>query len=385
MATQEKETKGTALMAPGLEKDRGGLISPFANAASFESAQRMAKALFNSSLVPHAYQGANNLPNCLIAMEMANRLNASPLMVMQNLDVIHNRPSWRSQFLIATVNASGRFTPLRYRFQGTEGEDNWGCRAYAKDKASGEECVGPLITIAIAKAEEWYGRKGSKWQTLPELMLTYRAAAFWTRIFAPELALGIQTAEESVDMGPIDAEFEIVESPNPPESARAANGSKATLDELRAKLDRTRDRVAQEKQAEAGGETAEAPQGVQLPDWDKDSSIPADPDNGPEAEHKGNGQGEKTPYEKAKGEYFATWTKVATEGMAGARPLSDLMTAAGIDEFRKTWQEEHLGKARASHFSEDDYRKGTEMLKTGIGLATEKVGAGTQDAGDLPI
>ena len=118
---------------------------------------------------------------------------------MQSLDIIHGRPSWRSTFLIATVNASGRFTPLRFRWQGEEGADSWGARAVAKDRASGEECVGSLITIGLAKKEGWYSKNGSKWQTMPEQMLCYRAASFWTRIYSPELSLGMHTSDEVID------------------------------------------------------------------------------------------------------------------------------------------------------------------------------------------
>jgi len=186
-----------APMTPAAEPAR--TMSAFASEDSFKGAYRMARAMSSSSLVPTAYQGEHNIPNVLIAMELANRIGASVLMVMQSLDVIHGRPSWRSQFLIATVNTSGRFSPLRFRFQGKEGTDEWGCRAVAKDLKSGEECVGALITIGIAKAEGWYQKNGSKWKTLQEQMLLYRAAAFWARVYAPELSLGMSTREEIVD------------------------------------------------------------------------------------------------------------------------------------------------------------------------------------------
>lgn len=168
------------------------------NASAFEVAQRMARALCSSTVVPAAYQG--NIANVMVAMEYANRLGASVLAVMQNLDVIHGRPSLRATFLIGTVNACGRFSPIRFRFVGTEGKDDWGCRAVAKDLQSGEECVGPLITIALAKKEKWYDKSGSKWQSIPELMLMYRAAAWWTRVYSPELSLGLHTTDEIEDI-----------------------------------------------------------------------------------------------------------------------------------------------------------------------------------------
>lgn len=174
-----------------------GTIAAFSSQGAFEAAQRMARALASSTLVPEAYR--NNLPNVLIAMELASRIGVSVFAAMQNLDIIHGRPSWRAQFLIATVNSSGRFTPLRFRFEGKPGTDEYGCRAWAKDRSSNEECVGALITIALAKAEGWYSRNGSKWKTMPEQILMYRAASFWTRIYAPEMSLGMQTSEEIID------------------------------------------------------------------------------------------------------------------------------------------------------------------------------------------
>jgi hypothetical protein len=56
-----------------------------------------------------------------------------------------------------------------------------------------------LVTIAMAKVEGWYGKSGSKWKTMPEQMLQYRAGAFWCRTYAPEIALGMHTSEEVQD------------------------------------------------------------------------------------------------------------------------------------------------------------------------------------------
>lgn len=165
---------------------------------TFSIAVRTAEAMAASNMFPPQYHG--NVANCLVALEYANRLGVSVLAVAQNLDLIHNRPALRSTFLIGTVNASKRFTPLRFRWYGTEGKDDWGCRAVATDKESGEECLGALITINMAKVEGWYAKNGSKYKTMPEQMLMYRAAAFWTRVFCPEITLGFATSEEAEDM-----------------------------------------------------------------------------------------------------------------------------------------------------------------------------------------
>lgn len=189
----------TAALVKQAQTD-GGSIDVFASQLNFENAQRMARALSSSSLVPESYRGDRSIPNVLIAMELAARIGASVFAVMQNIDIIHGRPSWRATFLIATVNASGRFTPIRFKWQGKEGSETWGCRAVAKDRETGEECIGALITLGLAKAEGWSTKNGSKWRSMPEQMLMYRAAAFWARIYAPELSLGMHTSEEVRDV-----------------------------------------------------------------------------------------------------------------------------------------------------------------------------------------
>lgn len=171
----------------------------FSNAASFELVQRAAKMLASSSLVPKDYQGAAGVANCAIALNMANRMGADPLMVLQNLVIVHGRPTWSSQFLIATFNSCGRYSSIKFEFFGDKGTDDYGCRAVAMELSTGERLEGPDVTIGLAKAEGWYGRNGSKWKTIPDLMLRYRAAAWFVRTVAPELSMGLHTQEEIID------------------------------------------------------------------------------------------------------------------------------------------------------------------------------------------
>lgn len=117
--------------------------------------------------------------------------------VMQNLHVIHGRPSWSSTFIISALNSCGRFSPLRFEMNG-EG-DKRTCKAWATDK-TGERLEGPEISIDMAKAEGWYGKNGSKWKSMPELMLRYRAAAFFGRLYAPDVLNGMHAAEEVQDI-----------------------------------------------------------------------------------------------------------------------------------------------------------------------------------------
>lgn len=176
---------------------------------SFEFSQRVAKMLTTSSLVPEIYQ--NNLGNCVIALNMACRMSLDPLMVMQNMYIVYGKPSWSSSFLIGLFNSKSNnsgFSSMRFQFTGNKKDDSYGCIAWATDLKTGEKVEGTEITIAMAKAEGWYGKKGSKWVTMPQQMLSYRAAAFFMRVYTPELSLGLHTVEENLDI----IEGEIVSS-----------------------------------------------------------------------------------------------------------------------------------------------------------------------------
>lgn len=167
--------------------------------AQFEHAQRIAKLLSSSDLVPNQYKG--NIANTMVALEMAHRMNASPLMVMQNLHIIHGRPSWGSSFIIASLNSCGRFGTLRFESTPTS------CKAVTTDKQSGTILEGPTVTMEMAKLEGWSEKPGSKWKTMPELMLKYRAAAFFGRLYAPEIMMGLYSADEIVDIAANNAKM----------------------------------------------------------------------------------------------------------------------------------------------------------------------------------
>ncbi|GAB1348320.1 hypothetical protein MASR1M107_05320 [Ignavibacteriales bacterium] len=197
-------------------------LEVFTNITNFDNAQRIAKALAASNLIPKAYQG--NIANVLVALEMANRLGASVPMVMQNLNVIQGRPSWSSQFIIAAINSCGRFSSLKFtliekgkktvtyiqsfydeqtrqksRKEYTYEIDDWECVASAVEKTSGTIVQGPEVSIEMAVKEGWFSKEGSKWQTMPKVMLRYRAAAFFGRFYAPDILMGMSSTDEIED------------------------------------------------------------------------------------------------------------------------------------------------------------------------------------------
>ncbi len=198
-------TRATPAPAPAAPVDISSGV--FSGIAAFEAAQRMAQALCTSTMVPSEYRGQQGLSNSLIALEIAARMGLSPLVVMQNMTPIHGKPTWSSSFLIATVNASGRFTPLRFVFDDKDQPSR--CYAVASDKASGEVLEGETISVEMAKREGWwsrpdrYGKETSKWQSMTGQMLRYRAAAFWVKVYCPEISLGLMTQDEAADVQPV--------------------------------------------------------------------------------------------------------------------------------------------------------------------------------------
>lgn len=203
------------------------MVGVFASPSAFEHGQRMARALASSTMVPPQYR--DNLPNVLVALDVAIRAKLPPMMVLQGLNVIQGRPSWSAQFIVAAINGCGLFSPLRYEMRGAEGTDAWGCRACATElghrhpTADGREILeGPWVTIQMAKAEGWYGRNGSKWQTMPEVMLRWRAASFFGRLYAAHILAGMQSTDELRDAGEIDV-TPIVNRPLPPVAAGGYN------------------------------------------------------------------------------------------------------------------------------------------------------------------
>lgn len=232
----------------------------------FAVVQRMSNLFASSALVPDTYQVAKvgkeqAVANCVIALDIATRIGASPLMVMQNLVIIYGRPSWSSKFLISTVNTCGRFEPLKFRFteKGKMGKFNYieyekkwvnnpngkgyykteaitkefdgtkimdiECVAYTTTKGGKDVLESSPISLRMAVDEGWYTKNGSKWRTMPKQMLMYRAASFWTSAYAPELSMGMRTVEETQDIVYVEAE----DVTGQVEAEKAANANRETI------------------------------------------------------------------------------------------------------------------------------------------------------------
>lgn len=170
------------------------LIPAAPNMQHWEDKQRMAKAYSQADFAGERFR--NNLPNCLYAMDYASRLDLPIGEVMAGLYVVHNKPSFSAKFKIARFNELGKFSTIKYEFLGTEGEEDRACRAWTTELATGERIEGTWITFAMAKAEGWVSKRGSKWQSMPEQMFRYRAASFLIDTTAPGCVCGLPTADD---------------------------------------------------------------------------------------------------------------------------------------------------------------------------------------------
>lgn len=209
----------------------------FFDPEAFATMQRVATVFSNSLLVPNMYRTTKDNPkemaiaNCIIALSMANRIGADPLMVMQNMYIVYGQPGWSAKFLTATVNACGKYQSIKYKFKEngtckgveyqetiwvsgnkkietkkvTEDIPNIECIAYTSEIGSDEILESITVSVKMAIEEGWYFKNGSKWKTMPKLMLQYRTVTFWTRAYAPELSMGLKTVDEINDT--IDVEY----------------------------------------------------------------------------------------------------------------------------------------------------------------------------------
>lgn len=172
-----------------------------------QNAWKMATVLSKTSIVPDAYK--ENAGNCLVAIDIANRMGLSPIMVMQNSQMVRGNFTWRGSACKGLIDNCGRFRKTKYVFVGEPNTSDWGCYLQAEDVQTGEVVKGATVTIQMAKDEGWMGKSGSKWQTMGEQMMMYRAATFFARTHCPQALMGFYTTDEMVDIGKGETEEQV--------------------------------------------------------------------------------------------------------------------------------------------------------------------------------
>lgn len=258
MSEEQKTTNLQALKNPA--RDTPDQKIDMFSLKGFELACRIGKAFAASDAVPMIFRSHHQkkqgngdivwientaaIGNCVVAIETAQAVGMSITAVMQNANVIEGRLTWSGKFIIAAINASRRFTPLRFQLtnkgmvtakyrekQGWNKDkkgfdfldktveiENLECIAWAlpygmqfpagvntlaQANAAGLPVIeGAPVSMSLAVEEGWYAKPGSKWQTgMKYLMLQYRAGSFFGNIHAPDVVMGMgRTTEEAQDM-----------------------------------------------------------------------------------------------------------------------------------------------------------------------------------------
>ena len=196
----ENEEKGVAIVEQATQLTTN---SVWENKDQFNQLLRAAQMLSQTSIIPQSYQGKPQ--DCFVAIEMANRMGVSPMVVMQNMYVVKGKPSWAGQACTMLINSCGKFKDVKHVYTGEKGKPNRGCYVTATRISDGSQVDGVEVTMQMAQSEGW--TSNSKWRNMPELMLAYRASAFFARVYCPEAMMGVQTAEEvyDADSTPINA------------------------------------------------------------------------------------------------------------------------------------------------------------------------------------
>lgn len=163
---------------------------------SMREAYILAQTLCQAEIIPEAYR--NKPADCMIAIDMADRMGVSPLMVMQSLYVVKGKPSWSGQACMSFIQANPAFSDVRPVYVENPQNNDKGCYISAKRTADGSEVRGVMVTLSMARAEGW--TKNPKWVNMPDLMLAYRASAFFARVYCPSVLMGVSVEGEIEDI-----------------------------------------------------------------------------------------------------------------------------------------------------------------------------------------
>jgi hypothetical protein len=126
-------------------KENAHELSPFSDSDSFRKIYDIGKMFASSQLIPQSFQGKPM--DCTIAVDIANRMGVSPMMVMQNLYIVKGKPTWSGQACMSMIRANKELMNVRPVYTGERGTDSWGCYIQAQYRDTGEMIRGTEVTI----------------------------------------------------------------------------------------------------------------------------------------------------------------------------------------------------------------------------------------------
>ncbi len=182
-------TESTALTTTSQQAHPGALAFMH-DGAAFEHLWRVAKAFSMSGMVPAHFQGKPE--SCMVALMYADQLGEHPMVMFQEVTVINGRPGTSARFAIARANKSGLLAgPITWASKGQG--DALEVTARTTLAATGEE-ITATVSMKEAAADGW--TRNSKYKSIPEQMLRWRAATRLINLYLPEVLFGLGVKDE---------------------------------------------------------------------------------------------------------------------------------------------------------------------------------------------
>lgn len=165
-------------------------------------AKHLARAVFlarvSNGLVPKAFEGDVN--SIYIMSKKADQMKVDIIEVLQGGYFVHGKWGWSAEFMVNRVLGIGFFAKIEYK-SGGDLKDGSAWMQAVGVYPDGTKAEGTAVSLKMAADEGWSTKNGSKWKTMPALMLRKRAQTFMIREFAPHCFSGeTRTHDELEDV-----------------------------------------------------------------------------------------------------------------------------------------------------------------------------------------
>ncbi|MDP1702618.1 MAG: hypothetical protein Q8L53_16900 [Aestuariivirga sp.] len=158
---------------------------------TLDDAYRLANMIVKAGMAPGAFKTAEAV---VVALLHGLEVGLPPMMALQSIAVINNRPTLWGDGAMALVRATGQLEEFEEWIDG-EGEN---MIAYCKVKRRNEKPVTHSFSVADAKKAGLWGKQGP-WLTYPRRMIAMRPRSWCLRDVFADALKGLRIAEEVMD------------------------------------------------------------------------------------------------------------------------------------------------------------------------------------------
>lgn len=160
--------------------------------SNFEIALKCAGMLCKARCIPQQFW--DNPSDALVVIQFGSELGLSPMVSLQNIMIVNNRPSVYGEALLAIcMSAVGFIDCIETYDESTQ-------TAWCTMKRKGRADVTRKFSKSMAETAGLWGKRGqngaSAWVTHPERMMLHRARGFAAKDMFPDKLKGISIAEE---------------------------------------------------------------------------------------------------------------------------------------------------------------------------------------------